>query len=413
MKARRRPAQTRLLVRPLLGLLVGLALLGGCGDPGIRPAPGPAPAPDTAATPGAEIRLELLADANLPYGSISPVGPAAAEFGGISGLAWQAGTRELLAVTDDRDRLRIFRIGLIVEAGSGKTTLQADVHGVQELEPAAASGEPPRLYDLEAIALSDDDRLFVATEGRVETLPRIAPAVAEYTPAGELTRILPLPEGFAAAPSGPPERGVRDNLGFESLTLSPAGDRLIAAPESALVQDGPVADLGRGTSVRLVTWSLAGGEPRPAAQYVYPLDPVTDPGFPAGLRVNGLAELLDLGDDRLLALERAFVQRRGSAGGRNVVRIYSVSLAGATDVSDRVSLTEGPAPEPARKRLVLDLDDIVDKLDPRFPGLDNFEGMALGPELPDGSPTLILVSDDNFNPAQRTVFLLFRIVEGR
>ena len=41
--------------------------------------------------------------------------------------------------------------------------------------------------------------------------------------------------------------------------------------------------------------------------------------------------------------------------------------------------------------------------------LDNVEGMALGPKLPDGSQSLWIVSDDNFDKDQVTQFLLFRI----
>jgi hypothetical protein len=41
--------------------------------------------------------------------------------------------------------------------------------------------------------------------------------------------------------------------------------------------------------------------------------------------------------------------------------------------------------------------------------LDNVEGMTLGPELPDGRRSLILVSDNNFAPSQFTQFLLFAL----
>jgi hypothetical protein len=41
--------------------------------------------------------------------------------------------------------------------------------------------------------------------------------------------------------------------------------------------------------------------------------------------------------------------------------------------------------------------------------LDNLEGMALGPRLPDGTQSLLLVSDDNFSNSQLTQFLLFRL----
>jgi len=35
--------------------------------------------------------------------------------------------------------------------------------------------------------------------------------------------------------------------------------------------------------------------------------------------------------------------------------------------------------------------------------------MAIGPQLPDGSISLVLISDDNFNDAQMTQLLLFRL----
>jgi hypothetical protein len=56
------------------------------------------------------------------------------------------------------------------------------------------------------------------------------------------------------------------------------------------------------------------------------------------------------------------------------------------------------------KELLLDLD---------APGiaLDNMEGMAFGPDLADGRRTLVLVSDNNFAPAQFTQFLLFAFSE--
>jgi hypothetical protein len=51
----------------------------------------------------------------------------------------------------------------------------------------------------------------------------------------------------------------------------------------------------------------------------------------------------------------------------------------------------------------------VKGLSPELAGLDNFEGMAFGPALADGSRSLLVVSDDNFSPRQRTSFLIFRV----
>ena len=54
------------------------------------------------------------------------------------------------------------------------------------------------------------------------------------------------------------------------------------------------------------------------------------------------------------------------------------------------------------KTLLLNLDDLG------IP-LDNVEGMTLGPKLPDGRQSLVMVSDNNFATSQFTQFLLFAI----
>jgi len=41
--------------------------------------------------------------------------------------------------------------------------------------------------------------------------------------------------------------------------------------------------------------------------------------------------------------------------------------------------------------------------------LDNVEGMTIGPTLPDGRRSLVLVSDNNFAAAQFTQFLAFAL----
>jgi len=93
------------------------------------------------------------------------------------------------------------------------------------------------------------------------------------------------------------------------------------------------------------------------------------------------------------------------------IRVYFVSLRGASDVSDVASLKQYGDVRPASKELLLDLEDIVGQLDPDFPTLDNFEGMCFGPELASGNRSLVLVSDNNFQPWQRTAFLIFELIE--
>jgi len=56
------------------------------------------------------------------------------------------------------------------------------------------------------------------------------------------------------------------------------------------------------------------------------------------------------------------------------------------------------------KRLLLDLSDVS-----ALPRIDNVEGITLGPRLPDGRRTLVLVSDNNFNNLEITQFIAFAV----
>ena len=58
---------------------------------------------------------------------------------------------------------------------------------------------------------------------------------------------------------------------------------------------------------------------------------------------------------------------------------------------------------PAPKRLLLDLKHSG------LPHVDNFEAMAWGPPQPSGARTLVMCSDDNFNPLQVTQFAGFEV----
>ena len=97
-----------------------------------------------------------------------------------------------------------------------------------------------------------------------------------------------------------------------------------------------------------------------------------------------------------MSLERTF----GFTGAG--AKIFQVAIGNATDTSNIDSL-KGDLTQirPLKKQLLFDLQDLGFYL-------DNIEGMTFGPRLPDGSQSLILISDDNFNEEQITQFLLFR-----
>jgi hypothetical protein len=168
--------------------------------------------------------------------------------------------------------------------------------------------------------------------------------------------------------------------------------------------------LETGGRTRLLELVARGGTFEPRREFAYDLEPVDKPAYAPGLYINGLVELLALNRTTLLALERGFVEsKENPAQSRNRIRVYKISLTGATDISAFESIKGRTDVVPVIKTLLLDLSNVQGLSPDLTPTLDNFEGMAFGPRLPDGRASLVLVSDDNFSAAQRTWFLLFAI----
>jgi hypothetical protein len=140
-------------------------------------------------------------------------------------------------------------------------------------------------------------------------------------------------------------------------------------------------------------WNRAGS---PVAQYAYPLDPLpAAPVPPARLTDAGVSEILHVADRRYLALERSWTEGAGYA-----VRLYEFDVRGATNVLRRDSLADGHEYRPVTKRLVLDLTSFR-------PPAQNLEALAFGPRLASGECSVVIGSDDNFNPGEKTQFLAF------
>ena len=325
-----------------------------------------------------------------------------ARFGGVSGLAFDHSSGELLGVCDDGADSRVFVFRTSGEGTAFRVNLTAYF-------PLPSGPGAPEKLDAEAIALTRGGRLFVASEGTGTREPREPPAIAEYTRRVDYIGRLQVPIKFIPPATGPITHGVRGNAAFESLTLTPDETRLYTATETALAQDGAPATTRAGTLGRILEYESEGTGFRPRREFAYPIEPLADPGFSPDVFINGVVELLALDRSQLLSMERGYAEETGEPGRRmNRVQIFMVSLDGATDISGFESIRGRSGIRPVRKTLVLDL-SAVPGLAGDLAAVDNFEGMALGPPLADGSHSLIVVADDNFNARQRTLFLLFRV----
>jgi hypothetical protein len=144
----------------------------------------------------------------------------------------------------------------------------------------------------------------------------------------------------------------------------------------------------------MIHFNIGAGKPFVVSEHMYVVEPEPINGG------NGLVEILAL--DRgghFLSLERAYYSETGRLNGK----IFQIAVGGANDVSaiDRLG-GNLPGIQPIRKKLLFDLQDLGIRI-------DNVEGMTLGPRFADGSPSLIIVSDNNFNDRQVTQFLLFKL----
>jgi hypothetical protein len=349
----------------------------------------------TSTAASAAPKLEFLGEQILPTGLQFD----GTEVGGLSSIAYDADLDRYYVISDDQsviDPARYYTFTLDVADGNldpGDVVI-TDVTTLLDgagLPFAAAS------FDPEGLALTKDDQLVITSEGIATRL--IPPWVRLFGLDGRQEVDLPVPLAFI--PDAIPQtRGVRQNLGFESGTTF--GPFYLTGSEGALVQDGPAAGLGVPSPARLLRYNLKTG--RPDRQYLYWTDPIAEPPVPAtSFAVNGLDELLALDKHSFLAMERSFSVGAPDTG--NTIKLFTVELGGAQNINGRLSLAgQLGSIEPARKTLLLNLDDLG------IP-LDNVEGMTFGPDLADGRRTLVLVSDNNFAPAQFTQFLLFAFSE--
>jgi len=195
------------------------------------------------------------------------------------------------------------------------------------------------------------------------------------------------------------EKGPRQNGVLEGMSFSRNYRSLYVNVEEPLYEDGPRADLTDNQPwIRIYRFDVA--SKKNTAQYAYKLDPVAYPTTPPGaFMVNGVPDILSLDDRQLIVMERSFSTGRWPC----TIKLYLTDLTTAGDVRSNTSLRKDPPAKPLRKKLLLNMDDLGIYV-------DNVEGMTLGPVLPNGHRTLVLVSDNNFNLAEKTQMFVFEII---
>jgi hypothetical protein len=380
----------RSIVLAVLMMALLIVPRAGAGAPGVRGAQSLSQDPKDGAL--TLTSYELIGTVNFPTGYTF----AGTQVGGLSSITYDESRGVFYALSDDRSQInpaRFYTLDINLSDGSLDP---GDITFLDVTTLLDKSGQPyaPLSLDPEGLVLARPGFLFISSEGATNVTPPIDPFVNRYNLNGRQTKAAPVPAKFLPNASG--TQGVRNNLAFESLNVTPDQQTLFTAAEGALVQDGPAADVGVSSNARLLQYDLS--QERPGSEYVYVVNPVPNvPVPPTAFRVNGLVELLPLDNvGTMLAMERAF-----SVGVGNTVHLYQIQTQGATDVSGDFALPASFVP--VDKQFVLDVQ--ADR------GIvpDNLEGMAFGPPLPDGRLPLILMSDNNFDPAAVTQFIVLAV----
>lgn len=257
--------------------------------------------------------------------------------------------------------------------------------------------------DPEGVAFFKPDQMFISSEGA--QLPKlniyVPPSVLMFNSKGEWLSSWPLPDMYWPDDlERLGEWGVKENKAFEALSVNPKDNQLWLATESALNQDEQdEIDSENKQYVRVSQFDITTA--RMNKQFLYEMDSDIEINNLKGR--NGLTDFFSLGGYKLLAIERAYLKDASVSGNRktdaNLVRLFLTDCSAANDVSKYQELKKGRFVT-CGKRLLGELSSIIGSR------VDNIEGITIGPAVK-GGYLLVLVSDNNFNQAQKTQFLFF------
>ncbi|MEG0002033.1 MAG: esterase-like activity of phytase family protein [Comamonas sp.] len=343
--------------------------------------------------------LRLLGSASLPTGTLYD----GVEFGGISGLDLAA-DGSYWAISDDRGgergTPRFYNLSLDYESGKPvEVKINRQLH---MLRPDGAKfPASARTVDPESIRRAPNGNLYWSSEGNwsSDAAQLHQPFLREMTTDGKFVREFSVPAMYLYRDNA--TTGARSNKVFEALTVAADDGTVYIANEDALAQDGPLTTVAAGSVVRVTAMDSASGNAK--AQYAYRLPPIpvdAPPGAAFGPD-NGLSELLSIGKNRFIAVERAF-----ALGVGNTIRLIETEItASTTNVLSVPSLT-GASYTAMGRKLLLEMPITYQGVK-----LDNIESITWGRTLANGNRTLVLAADNNFTAqTQANQFIVLEVL---
>lgn len=327
--------------------------------------------------------------------------------GGLSSIDYDEKTDSYFLVCDDRSSInpaRYYTVNIKIGEKKIDTIVFTNRYFLLDQVGKAYPGNkenPLRVPDPESMRYipsgrnlvwsSEGERLFRAKDTILNN-----PAIHLINKAGMWKDSFRMPENLMMSAL---EKGPRQNGVLEGLSFTHDYKYLLTCVEEPLHEDGPRAAPERNQAmIRFFEFDTK--TKKYTRQFAYELDPVAHKPNPANAYyVNGVPEFLYIGNDQLLVLERSYSTGRIPC----TIKIFLADYHQATDVSSLASLKNNGAYQAMKKTLLLNMDQL---------GIftDNIEGITLGPLLPNGNRSVILVSDNNFSPTQQSQFVLLELI---
>lgn len=325
--------------------------------------------------------------------------------GGLSGIDYDFKNKLFYLISDDRSEknaARFYTAELFFTQQGIDSLIFTSVHHLLQ-----ADGKPYpdskqdrfKTPDPEAIRYNPNTgHLIWSSEGeRIVNMQDTVlndPAIIMIQPDGKYADRFIIPDNLKMQST---ENGPRRNGVFEGISYNENFKTLYVNVEEPLYEDGPKADVAdHNTFIRILKFNVA--NKKCTAQYAYKLEPVAYEAKPeTAFKVNGVSEILYIGYNKLLVMERSFSTGRIPC----TIKLFIADFEDATDIS-LLSLKDKPYFKAVKKTLLLNMDSL---------GIytDNIEGVTFGPLLPNGHKTLLFIADNNFSALEKAQVLLFEV----
>ena len=338
---------------------------------------------------------EQILNHNLQFKNI-PVG-------GLSALSYDRKQGAFVALSDDKNikgPARFYKFRLVQKKEREKK--QYELRLMDQVFLNNKEGQQFASIDPEGAAFLNSEQIFISSEGAQMDDLTEPPAVFLFDLKGRWLSRWALPGMYWPDDLNQlGQWGVKKNKAFEALSVDQGQKALWLTTEHPLHQDEQNTTKENNKQyVRFSRFDI--DTEKIKAQFVYPMEADIEVDNLKGK--NGVTDFFSLGGQKLIVVERAYLKDETNLSDRktdaNLIRLFLADCSTANNVLQYQSLKKGRFVT-CGKRLLANLSAIFGD------SIDNIEGITIGPEVSKGTYLLVLVSDNNFNPAQKTQFLFF------